>query len=598
VDLDYSPFSGAKGLSGRTPRSSILSFLEEQIQSAGRVAVVIHGDFGCGKTTTAKQFVANLAEDYLRGQTNLKVLYVDVNNIDIRARRDECLESELRQFNLTRDQTEALVLAVRADEIQLVFDGVDEMAKPVTTAGRREGLELLRDIGNRRTASYFIRSSYYLSLSELIADFANLADHDFAKDASKVVAAELRSLSQQQTMEYLDSRLDGDVVVAVRSGLKSLGLTSLLGDPLIVSYLADLVEDQGPEAVVGFQGAGQKAAFLSYLVEQLLEREQRKRQRQTNFAGGFSVFRKVLRRVAFDMVCSALSSLTPGQLTAFAQQAVSGQDAKEETVNAFRTMSWIHGAEDGRLAFRHEALTVVCAAQHVCVSLKSSDALSLRLWNPSAPLADVVVDYAANIASGRELLNAVGLLGGETILNVRQLAVTVLRSASGRQDLEKMDADQLDPASIAAIVRGMASNALVASTLAKLLLESAGQKQRIQIGLPLLYKLTQLESQEAFNLAVEVLTTLMESAKTFAQLLRDVKGDATRLVDLMVTKRLDIEQRDLVSILSYEPLFRRILLTHDADRRMRQQAERAMKAVENERSLLEKRQRRDRQRSR
>ena len=70
-------------------RQSILSFLEEQLHSSGRAAIVIHGDFGCGKTTTAKQLVAQLSDDYLRGHGSVpKLLYLDVNNLDIRSRRD------------------------------------------------------------------------------------------------------------------------------------------------------------------------------------------------------------------------------------------------------------------------------------------------------------------------------------------------------------------------------------------------------------------------------------------------------------------------------------------------------------------------------
>ncbi len=56
VDLDYRPCGSSTGHG--MPEESILSFVEEQLRSPGRMAVLVHGAFGCGKTTTAKQLIA------------------------------------------------------------------------------------------------------------------------------------------------------------------------------------------------------------------------------------------------------------------------------------------------------------------------------------------------------------------------------------------------------------------------------------------------------------------------------------------------------------------------------------------------------------
>ena len=127
IDLDYVLDTSAQF---QIPEQSILSFLEERVQSQERLAILIHGAFGCGKTTTAKQFVAHLCQDYLRGHYPLpKVLYINVNNIDIRSRREECIESQLSQYRLPRTHVDCLIAQVQADEIHLIFDGVDEMAE-------------------------------------------------------------------------------------------------------------------------------------------------------------------------------------------------------------------------------------------------------------------------------------------------------------------------------------------------------------------------------------------------------------------------------------------------------------------------------------
>jgi hypothetical protein len=137
VDLDYSLSVLPPAKQQPQPLTSVLSFLEEQLRIAGRSAVLIHGAFGCGKTTTAKEFVSGLYEDYLRAhQDTPKVLYVNVNNLDIRSRRDECIESELRSYRLTRDHVDEIVRLVRDDQIHLIFDAVDEMAHPYSAKGR------------------------------------------------------------------------------------------------------------------------------------------------------------------------------------------------------------------------------------------------------------------------------------------------------------------------------------------------------------------------------------------------------------------------------------------------------------------------------
>ena len=96
IDLDYR-------LAGPTDtfNRSLLTFLEKQLTTSERTAILVHGDFGGGKTTTAKKLVADLYNDYLRGNSDVpRVVYVNVNNIDIRARRDECIEAELAKYRL------------------------------------------------------------------------------------------------------------------------------------------------------------------------------------------------------------------------------------------------------------------------------------------------------------------------------------------------------------------------------------------------------------------------------------------------------------------------------------------------------------------
>ena len=79
------------------------------------------------------------------------------------------------------------------------------------------------------------------------------------------------------------------------------------------------------------------------------------------------------------------------------QRAVDDTRWTSEIVNAFRTMSWIHRSDDGALTFRHDALTLVCAAEHICVALERRDSIAIADWQQAAPLASVLCEYAGEM---------------------------------------------------------------------------------------------------------------------------------------------------------------------------------------------------------
>lgn len=577
VDLDYRLSLPENGES----HTSILSFLEENLQSAGRVAILVHGAFGCGKTTTAKQLVADLAEQYLRGRVDLpKLMYVDVNNIDIRSRRDECIQSQLAKFGLPREDVEKLIGLLRDDQMHLVFDGVDEMARPYSQQGRRDAVEILRDIGNRRTAVYFIRSSYYPQLHEMISDFSSLADHDFAEGQRRIIAAEIQELRETQVVAYLESRLGPEDARKVRSGLHKLGFASFLVDPLIVSLVTNLVEREGYGSIEAFPQKGGKVHLVMYLVNQLLEREQSKRQRHNVLGGDFALFQRVLRTVAFKMICTGITAFTQDRLQAFIQPSLSNVVVTIEALDAFRTVSWIQRSADGVLAFRHEALTLVCAAEHICVAIENGDMLALSEWQGSAPLAEIVCEYASEILNSAGLLGAMAMLGSDLQFNVRQLIIAVLQTSKSRENWENQHFDKLEVKKIASILRGITNAPHLASSSIRVLLRSLGEKRRTQLAMPMLLLLTRVNTPEAVETASEVLRLACIRARNFCEEISDVKKDQTNYVDSVLLKELGISIGDLVDGLCYENLFRKLCDSVKLERPMKQYAERTMSAIE------------------
>ncbi len=151
-------------------------------------------------------------------------------------------------------------MQVRDDKVQLVFDGVDEMARPYTADGRRQAIQLLRDIGNRRAAGYFVRTSYYPQLEQMIAGSAPLAASDLSTGEKRIHrSCEIQSLRREQVDAYLESRLGSEDAGNVRSGPHQIRLESFLTDPLIVFLVTNLVEEGGTKTIDSFPRRGQKA---------------------------------------------------------------------------------------------------------------------------------------------------------------------------------------------------------------------------------------------------------------------------------------------------------------------------------------------------
>lgn len=581
VDLDYRCARDGKALE---IKHSILAFLEDELKTPGRRAVIVHGDFGCGKTTTARQLVANLANEYLRGDIAVpKVMYVNVNNIDIRARRDECIESQLSRTKISSGQIDALVQMVRDGDIHLIFDGVDEMGKAYTPEGRQSGLELLRDIGNATASIYLVRSSYYPKLEEMCSDFALVAEHVFETRKRNLMIAEIRGLRPDQVHAYLESRLGFDEASKLRGQLSKLKLESFLSDPLIIHTLATLVDQQGAKGIQTFRGSGEKARFLEFIVHKLLSREQEKRIRHGGLAANFETFQRVLNGVAFGMICRGSSVIVPTQLEAFVYRELDPSERSEAAVNAFRTMSWIQRYDDGSLSFRHDALTQVCAAQYVRSAFEKRGALALALadWQPNAPLASNVADYVGETITNTEMLCATAMLGTESNVNVRQLIASVFASARGRQIDGRVSDTLLDENTIIAVCRGILSDLTLAQLPLEIFLECLGERRRAQIRIPLLWLFSRKEGRESLQMAHYLLKPLMKPGADLADELKRAKKDSSRELDARLLKELSLRASDVLDVVSYEILFKR-LTAESIDRPTTQYCDRTIKAIEGE----------------
>jgi hypothetical protein len=362
-----------------------------------------------------------------------------------------------------------------------------------------------------------------------------------------------------------------------------------LTDPLIVSLVCNLVEEEGIDSIQSFPREGQKARFLSHLVQELLKREQDKRQRHTGLAQDFKEFHRVLQTVAFSTISRGIQKITPGQLQAFVYGAFENTAEKPpEAVDAFRTMAWIHASSDGDLAFRHEVLTLVCAAQYINQICESRNALDVADWQPQAPLADVVCQFAGETISSNGVLRAVEMLSGSVQFNVRQLIVSVLQAASDRDDFEGISEKQLSERTLASICRGIESEPSFAYLPVRILLKSLSEKRQIQISVILLWFFSKKElTAGTLKAALDLLHLRVSRDWNFCDDLRDLKENPTTSFDSRLLKDLGISARDLMDFTQYENIFQVIHANPNTDTLTRQYADRTLRGIEGEKHRLE-----------
>jgi hypothetical protein len=279
------------------------------------------------------------------------------------------------------------------------------------------------------------------------------------------------------------------------------------------------------------------------------------------------------------MMATGTIKLDPDRFDLIVSGALSQYTQREEMVDAFRTVSWIQRSDDGAIAFRHEALTCVCAAEHVWSRLEDRDSRSLGEWDQNAALADVVCEYAGEIISGRAILHAFGLLDGDLPINVRQLVMAVLTEARNRTDIAQ-SVGIIDLPNFPATIRGIVRAPDLAQTVLPALMGTLNERRTMEVALPLLFLLAPAASSDATNLSIGLLDAVVGKTRNFSELLREVKADKGRLIDSILLKELRVPEYALLDVIQFEPLFRRLDGDPAVPSKLRHYAERTLKAVE------------------
>lgn len=223
---------------------------------------VLTGQFGAGKSMTMRQIFKEMRTEYLRGNTSLFPVYINLRDHTGQNEAVEVIERHARKIGF--ESPASLVRAWRASFCVLLLDGFDEL----TAFGiQRANINKLRVI--RRTALEAVRQIVKETPSNTGVIVAG-RDHFFADknetEGSLGLEGEVTHLS---TTEFTEEQVQQFLKVKANGNVKKLPAW-LPTKPLFVSYLAahDLIDN-----VINDDSLLDSAAGWDYLIDQICERE-------------------------------------------------------------------------------------------------------------------------------------------------------------------------------------------------------------------------------------------------------------------------------------------------------------------------------------
>ena len=177
--------------------------------------------------------------------------------------------------------------------------------------------------------------------------------------------------------------------------------------------------------------------------------------------------------------------------------------------------------------------------------------------------------------------------GSDLQFNVLTMVNNVLESVKDREFAPAPNTQHIGVKELAGICRGVTAAPSLALKPFEILGKSMGQKKLTQVTFPLLWLLARKDSPGTTVAAVAILGSRIRPRFDLRDELIAVKEDATSFVDTLLLKELRISSSDLLDIVQYEPLFRKMLLDKTIDSHAVQYADRTLKSIEGEKPRRE-----------
>lgn len=590
IDLDYEV--------GQERKASIAAFLDSSLRE-NKGLTVVSGDFGTGKSITAKYFTAELMKDYLRKvEDTPKVIFVDLHNYDIRTKTQDILSYELIvKCGIQRPEADKLICMYEKNQIHPVFDSVDEMAKPHNLKGRQEVLDTLTKICNEASSIFFVRSAYFPSDAELKKFFERIAPYDYLNNTRLFDVINICDLDDEQIDELLLSRIENKDALSALNDMRKGEFKKILRDPLIVSLVSEYIEEvsknigeaENSETLMDknyflrllqYEPKVGRIAFLNYLIAGLLERERIKRRRHRT-SQIFDIFSDCLYEIAFNMICEERDSFSIQRWN----EIITGHlniknitDYSDEAVDAFRTMAWIHRDDrTGEVKFRNELLTLVCAAKFIINTLRTygQDVNMLELlnrWNSESSLASTVIAYTDSLLEDKDIILIASVLEKNTLAVINKLLLDILKNISSLDDLRSTCGEIEDSRVLGKLGGCLIKYPTTAKHIIPLVAKRTKSKRCAQFFFPLLVELSseyeygRADKVDILRAAEIVISHLYEITQEWkGKYCDDIKdiGDHIKCIkkmdrefyDKLLLKELGVTQASIVAAESYYKLF-------------------------------------------
>lgn len=328
----------------------------DKLLDAGKF--VIMGDYGAGKSMTLRNLYQELRKQYLRNQTHLFPVFINLRDHFGQTNASEILERHARLIGFPNPSH--VVRAWRAGYVVLLIDGIDE----ITTTGIQGLWKKLQDTRYRATQG----------IRELVRDHPDpigiaLAGraHFFDSERERVKALGLSNAFHQLSLnEFTDEQIKKYLE---RSGLAGHIPSWLPSRPLLIGYLAsrkmlnDIVSGEP-------LGSGRNIKFFSptqgwdHLLNKICDRE-------SMIEAGIDgeTVRKILERLATVARSSqdGLGPLTPDQIVdGFKQICGYAPDEKGMLLLQRLPGLGIDRSDEQTRKFVDEAFADVCRSGDVC----------------------------------------------------------------------------------------------------------------------------------------------------------------------------------------------------------------------------------------
>ncbi|GDY20820.1 hypothetical protein LBMAG56_21660 [Verrucomicrobiota bacterium] len=353
--------------------------------------VLVHGDFGAGKTFLLRQ----LARHFATAERSPIPVFIELRSLEKSHSLDEHLAAHFAKAGVGDINLHAIRYMLREGHILLLFDGYDELAINVTFETAAEHLASLAKAAEGQAKVFLtVRTQHFLHDQQMVGKLVTLPGFQRMR---------LEPFTDAQILRFLTNKLGNPGAAQARFALldQIKDLLGLSHNPRMLSFISELDEDRLQAARRRDHGARITASALYQIIlDQWLANEIKRRldNRQKDAARLSQLWLAVekLALIAWPKVHRVLDvkeciDVAAAVITELSETKL---DPREEA-HAFTSGSLLTREGEGRFAFAHESILEWLVARHAAGAIQAghpSDILNQQAMTHL--MADFLIDLA------------------------------------------------------------------------------------------------------------------------------------------------------------------------------------------------------------